>query len=262
MAAPRGIVTPEGVVLEFEEAGVGSRILAITLDLLVQFVVLMAFLFALGIASIDQSVPESVVVIVVVVAVFAVLFGYPVALETLTRGRTLGKMALGLRVVTAEGAPVQFRHAAIRAGLGLVDFYIVPGGVVAMTAVLLSRRGQRLGDLVAGTIVMRERQAGADAASYQFPPPQGYEGYVATLDVSNLGDERYAVVRSFLLRVWDLTPEARQATATRLATAVAGHLRHRPPPDVHPEWFLACVAAAYQARQRTQPAPAWGPPTG
>jgi hypothetical protein len=203
----------------------------------------------LGLAAGNSSIPESVAIIIVVVALFAILFGYPVGMETITRGRSLGKMALGLRVVTGEGAPIQFRQAAIRGGLGLIDFYLIPFGVIAMWTVLLTRRGQRLGDIVAGTIVVRERQATTDMSSFFFPPPQGYEAYVASLDVATLGDERYALVRSFLLRVWDFSPEARYATSVRLATGVAAHLHHTPP-QIHPEVFLASVAAAYQARQR------------
>lgn len=245
----RGIVTPEGVLLEFDEAGVGSRTLAMALDLTVQFTALFTFLFMLGLAAGASSIPESVAIIIVVVSVFLILFGYPVGMETITRGRTLGKMALGLRVVTAEGAPVQFRQAAIRGGLGIVDFYLIPFGVIAMWTVLLTRRGQRLGDVVAGTIVVRERQVRSEPSSFYFPPPQGYEEYVASLDVATLGDERYALIRSFLIRVWEFSPEARYATSVRLATGVAGHLHHTPP-QIHPEFFLASVAAAYQARQR------------
>jgi len=249
MSDRRGIVTPEGVLLEFDEAGIGSRTLAISLDLTVQFIALFAFLFMLGLAAGSNSIPVSVAVIIVVISVLAILIGYPVVMETVTRGRTLGKMALGLRVVTGEGAPVQFRHAFIRAALGIIDFWIPPIGVVAMWTVLFTRRSQRLGDLVAGTIVVRERQATTDMSSFHFPPPQGYEGYVASLDVATLGDERYALIRSFLLRVWDFSPDARYSTSAKLATGVAAHLHHTPP-QIHPELFLASVAAAYQARQR------------
>lgn len=246
--AQHGIVTPEGVLLTFEEAGVGSRSLAIAIDLAMQSAALLALVLMLALAPLS-GIPSSVATVTLVVMVFAILFGYPVAMETGTRGRTIGKMALGLRVVTTEGAPIQFRQAAIRGGLGIIDFYLIPFGVIAMVVVLLTRRGQRLGDLVAGTIVVRERQAGPSAASYHFPPPYGMEGYVSTLDVATLGDERYALVRSFLLRVMEFSPEGRQATGIRLANAVARRIRHTPPPQVHPEIFLACVAAAYQARQ-------------
>lgn len=244
----RGIVTPEGVLLEFDEAGIGSRTLAMALDLTLQLIAFFTFLFMLGLAAGTGSIPESVAIIVFVVSFLVILLGYPIAMETITRGKTLGKMALGLRVVTFEGAPIQFRQAAIRGSMGLIDFYFPPF-FIAMWVVLLTRRGQRFGDMVANTIVIRERQARADAASFFFPPPQGYEQYVASLDVATLGDERYALVRSFLLRVWEISPEARYATSVHLATGVASHLRHTPP-QIHPELFLASVAAAYQARQR------------
>jgi uncharacterized RDD family membrane protein YckC len=103
---------------------------------------------------------------------FAVLWGYPTAMETLWRGRSLGKAALGLRVVTIEGAPVRFRHAAIRATLGVVDFLLTAGGA-AVISVLLTPRSQRLGDLVAGTVVLRERTGLRPPVAVEFPVPGG-----------------------------------------------------------------------------------------
>src|SRR5690349_23802341 len=104
--------------------------------------------------------PSAAAVILSVIATFAVLVGYPVVCETFWNGQTVGKMALGLRVRTREGTPVRFRHAVIRASLGLVEFYMT-FGVVAVLSILFTRDHQRLGDLAAGTVVMRERTAGA-----------------------------------------------------------------------------------------------------
>lgn len=262
---PRGIVTPEAVVLEFETASVGSRSIAMVLDVLLQAVVLWLLIFALALGS--EAVGSTVVIILVVIMVFLVLFGYPAAMETLWNGRTLGKAALGLRVVTREGAPIRFRHAAIRTIFGLVDFWLLFGSVAVLT-IILTRRNQRLGDLVAGTIVLRERTAAGRTVAVTFPPPPGYESYTASLDVSALRPEQYAVIRSFLMRVFELTPGARVALAVRLANPTAMAMHHRPPPTVPPEVFLACVAAAYQQRHAlagasspySHPAPTWGAP--
>ena len=119
----------------------------------------------------------------VVASVFAALLVYPVVCETIWNGKTVGKMLVGLRVVTVEGAPVRFRHAAIRSALGIVDFLIGAGSVAIVTA-LATRQSQRLGDLAAGTIVIRERQAGAYAQPILFEPPVGWGPYVAGLDIS------------------------------------------------------------------------------
>jgi uncharacterized RDD family membrane protein YckC len=248
-SSPRGIVTPEAVVLDFETAGIGSRTLALAIDLAAQAAALLALNLALVVFALSGGDDLGWVgVAVLLVLYFLVLFGYPVAMETLWRGRTLGKAALGLRVVTVEGAPVRFRHAAIRSALGLVDFYLA-GGFFAIVSILLTKRNQRLGDLVAGTLVLRERRAGGVATAVAFPPPPGFEAYVASLRPSALPADHYGLVRSFLLRRNELSPDARARLSVRLGNAVALALRHRPPPMVGPELFLACVAAAYQGRE-------------
>jgi uncharacterized RDD family membrane protein YckC len=268
LAAPaRGIVTPEAVVLEFETAGIGSRVLAKVIDLLVQGTALFAIGVLLGVSSIGDAVPTAVGIIVVVVMLFLIVFGYPIGLETFWGGRTLGKAAFGLRVVTVEGAPIQFRHAAIRGALGLFDFYIPPGGVFAVLSVLLTPRNQRLGDLAAATLVLRERTAAPPPVPVTFSPPWGWDDYVASLDVSALTAEQYGLIRSFLLRTPQLSPAARWHLAQRLAGPVAALLHHTAPPQATPELFLVCVASAYQRRHGWTGPPAapvvppgWGPP--
>lgn len=254
---PRGIVTPEAVVLDFETAGIASRALARVLDALIQGVALFALLL------LAVTLPGSSGVVVAIVGVALIVLGYPILCESLMRGRSPGKAALGLRVVTVEGAPVAARHAFIRSALGIFDFLVpLPGGLLAVGSSLLSPRGQRLGDLMAGTIVLRERTATAPAMAVWFNPPAGLEGYAHTLDVAAVTDAQFAVVRSFLLRVHELAPEARSAMALRLATPLAAALRHMPPAGVHPELFLVCVAAAVQRRRSAlSPPPAqWAPP--
>jgi uncharacterized RDD family membrane protein YckC len=241
-----GIVTPEAVRLEFEPAGVATRMLGLFIDLAVQLAALLALFVVVGLLASDLS--ESGAVILTVVGLFLVLFGYPIGCESLWRGRTLGKAALGLRVRTREGAPVRFRHAAIRGAIGFVELYVLLG-VPATISVLVTRDSQRLGDLAAGTLVLRERSAStATASAFAFHPPPGWEPYTASLDVGAMTADQYGLVRGFLLRANELTPPARSHLAVRLANPLAEVLRHQPPPGVHPESFLHCAAAAYQRR--------------
>jgi uncharacterized RDD family membrane protein YckC len=250
---PAGIVTPEAVVLDFEIAGLASRAVAKLLDTLIQGAALLALAIVAGLV-----IPGTGGVVLLVVGFALVVLGYPVLCETLTRGRSPGKMALGLRVVTAEGAPTAPRHAFIRSILGVVDFFLPPGGLLAVVSALLSPRGQRLGDLVAGTMVLRERSASRAPMAVWFSPPAGLEAYAANLDVSSVTDAQFGVIRAFLLRVHELTPEARVAMGYRLASPVAEAMHHRAPPGVHPEQFLVAVAAAHQRRHA--PIPVAGPP--
>jgi len=252
-AAGRGIVTPEAVFLEFETAGIPSRALARVIDLVVAGV---GAAFVLSISSVAVST-ESAALVLVLLVTFLAVFGYPAVAETVSHGRTVGKAALGLRVVTVEGAPVGFRHAALRSGLQVVDFALIPIGVIATLSALPSPRDQRLGDRIAGTMVIRDRSGARDATPIAFPPLPGFEGYVAALDVTALTPGQYEVLRSFLTRVNSLAPAARAALAAQLSAGVEAATRQRRAPSVHPEHHLASVAAAYQ-RRHGGPAIAWG----
>lgn len=240
-----GIVTPEAVLLEFAEAGLGSRALGFVVDLGVRLGILWAVLTGVSVAA--PALGETFVVVVLIATGFAVLLVYPVVCETLWNGRTVGKMLVGLRVVTVEGAPVRFRHAAIRSALGLVDF-LLGFGSIAILVSLTTRQSQRLGDLAAGTIVIRERQAGAYAQPIIFQAPQGWEAYVAGLDVAALDDEEYVLLRTFLLRVHEMRPAARDERARELSGWLAGRLDVEVPAQHPPETFLVAIAAAYQGR--------------
>jgi uncharacterized RDD family membrane protein YckC len=252
------MVTPEAVALEFSTANVGSRILAFLIDIVIVSVVGFTAVFVLVVT--DTRLPDGLAAALLIILVPAWYFGYFAASETLWRGRTIGKAALGLRVVTKEGGPVRFRHAAVRALLGLVDFAL-GSGFFAILSILLTRDNQRLGDLLAGTLVLRERSGLPAPAPVSFQVPPGLEPYAAALDVSGLRIEEYQAVRTFLLRAPSLPPGPRRALAVQFADSMVERLRPAPPPGLQPEAFLHCVAAVYQRRQRAgvPPYPAAAP---
>lgn len=259
----QGIVTPEAVLLEFETASVASRAMAQGIDVPVRLGLMLLVVAVVGVTGIVED--QTGAIVAVAVAVFLGVFVYPAVCEARYDGRTVGKRAMGLRVVTVEGAPVSFRHSSIRALLAIIDFFLPPVGVVATWTVLLSRRNQRVGDLLAGTIVLRERTGARLPVPVSFPPLAGYETYARSLDVGAVRPEQYAVVRSFLTRVNDIEPFARARIGYRLATPIARAMHHTPPPGVTPEAFLVSVAAAYQLRLGGPPVPLppwirpWGP---
>lgn len=258
---PAGLVTPEAVPLDLPVADLGSRGIAYFLDLVLIGLLLTALLLA-G-SAIEDTVPDLPTwlgVTLVLLLVFGVQLGYPVGFETAWRGRTPGKAALGLRVVTVEGAPVGFRHALIRAAMGLVDFQLTLGAAGVMTA-LFNQRTQRLGDIVAGTLVLRERTGAGTAVSERFAVPAGLEQHAEHLDVTALGPGDYQAVRSFLLRARGLDPATRRRLAERLGDALSPRVRPAPPAGVPAEAWLQAIAAAYQRRSRrpaetTVPGPA------
>lgn len=260
---PRDLVTPEGVVLDFPTAGVASRALAKVIDLLVQILLLNIAIFVVAmLALLIPDVGEWGAVVTVVagiVAAFLVLIGYPVAFEALWGGRTPGKAVVGLRVRTREGGPIRFRHAAVRSLIGLAECFLMP--FLAIVSCTWSTANQRLGDLAAGTIVVRERTGGPGSSALRFPPPVGLDNYVQSLDITAMSSDQYNFVRSFLTRVLELDPRSREVLATRFARQLSQLLHHDPPAGLHPEVYLACAASAYQLRHLgPMPAPTWGWP--
>jgi uncharacterized RDD family membrane protein YckC len=252
-AAVDGIVTPEAVVLELDTAGVASRLFAGVIDLAIQIGILWfaAFLVILMVGG-DESSGRTAIAIVVAF----VLMGYPVVSEMLMRGRTIGKRAMGLRVVTVEGAPIRFRHAVLRMMGGLVDRYLPPIGVTGALFVLVSARRQRVGDLMAGTIVIRDPDRTGLPPAIWFPVPPGYEHFAATIDPTAMTVEQYTVVRTFLMRNHELTPAARYSVASDLAGRLANTLSHTSTAPIHPEAFLLCAISRYQRRNFPEYQPA------
>lgn len=242
------IAVPEGLDLDLDLAGLGSRFVATLVDQLLRWAVLVPLGIVVGLlaaASGGRQWAPGVAAGVLLVVVFVVQFGYDVVFETLASGRTPGKRWTGLRVVRLDGAPVGFTTSAVRNLLRLVDF-LPFSYAVGIVAILASARNQRLGDLAAGTLVVRERKA--RPPDVLVAPEAGAAADVALWDVSAVSADEVATVRRFLDRRSSLTPEAR----ARLAWELATRLRHKvagPPEDIHPETFLVELAAAKAARR-------------
>jgi uncharacterized RDD family membrane protein YckC len=242
-----GIVTPEAIVLELETAGVASRVLAGITDLLVQVGLLILGALIIGIVSLTFGADaESYFETAYAILFTLIILVFPVAIETLWRGRSIGKRALGLRAVTVEGTPITFRHATLRMMGGLVDRFLPPGGITGTLFVLGTRRHQRIGDLLAGTVVIRDPERTPLPTAIWFPVPHRYDAYAATLDPSRLTRDHYTLLRAFVLRSKELTPDARYAIAEHLSSRVGEVIGHTRPSNVHPETFLLCVLARYQ----------------
>ncbi|MDP2292423.1 MAG: RDD family protein [Actinomycetota bacterium] len=248
-----GIVTPEAVVLDVETAGVASRVFSGIIDFAIQ--IAMLWIGALVLTIVGAADPSSLNTGTALL-VALVLMGYPVISETLMRGRTVGKRAMGLRAVTVEGAPIRFRHAMLRMMGGLVDRYLPPLGVTGTLFVMGTSRHQRVGDLIAGTIVIRDPDRTLLPPAVWFPVPPGLEAFAATINPTAMTDEHYTVVRSFLMRNRELSPDARYSLATDLAGRMAVVLQHEGAKRVHPEAYLLCVISRYQRRKFPEHQPA------
>jgi len=210
------VITPEAVPLHLDTATAGSRLLAGTIDAIVIMVVLLVAALALGLFN---SLSGTGAWVLGSLAVLFSIFGYFAVLEMLWDGRTVGKRALGLRVVTTEGAPASATAVLTRNLVRIVD--MLPGlPLVGTVAILATAADQRLGDLAAGTLVVRDAAAPAPAApAPRMPPP----AWTETLDLGALTEADRQLLRSYLSRRGELTAQAR----TRLSRSVAGRLRAR-----------------------------------
>ena len=239
------LVTGEAVVLELRTAGVPSRMLAALVDAAVQTALMLLGVFLVG-ATAQWLSPAGTGGLLIAVVVLIYL-GYPVAMETLTRGRTLGKMTLGLRVVRDDGGAIRFRHAITR---GLLGFIVEkPGatfGAAAVITAVLNPRGKRLGDLLAGTLVVQERVASPRADLVAMPP--ALAGWASSLDLSALPDDLAESARSYLGRWGSLTPHAQADLGARIANAVAAVVTPAPPAGVPPWAYLSAVLAERRRR--------------
>ena len=207
------IATPEGVDLELTLAGVGSRFASALIDYLIQGLILVALALAFDYGFGGSGEAGGFVVAVFAVLGFGLVIGYDIAFEVLASGRTPGKRLNGLRVVRESGAPVTFAPSAVRNLLRPIDW--LPGTYfVGMVSILVTSRNQRLGDLAAGTLVVRERKA-----LPKEPRLPVYHRAVTppAWDTSAIGAEELAAVRSFLARRDSLTWDARNQVAAELA---------------------------------------------
>jgi uncharacterized RDD family membrane protein YckC len=251
-----GVVTGEAVALDVRLAHWPSRLIAKLLDLIAQFILFFLLLLIVGqLVSGSDTDAGAAIVLCVVVLTFV---GYNVLLETVWRGRTLGKAALGLRVVRDDGGPVRFRHALVRG----IMFPLESWGP-ALFASIFSRRGKRFGDMLAGTIVVQERVPGATAMPVQMPPPLAW--WATTLDLSRFDDDLALACRQFLARQGELNPVSRDAMGGELVAAVQARVTPPPPPGT-PGWaYLSAVLAERRRREEQRmyaAAPVAGPQFG
>ncbi|MER6100598.1 RDD family protein [Streptomyces sp. NPDC001728] len=240
-----GLVTGDAVVLGLQPARLPSRALAVLIDLVVVWAAFV--LITLGLAVATASLDEAAVMAVSVVSFLLVLVGAPIAVETLSHGRSLGKMALGLRVVRDDGGPIRFRHALVRGAMGVVEI-LMTFGVVACIASLVSERGRRLGDVFAGTLVVRERIPAARNA-FVPPPPPWLVGRFAGLDLSAVPEGMWLEIRQYLTRARELDPAVGRRLAERLADEMVTLTGAPPPPGVPADAYVAGVMAERQARE-------------
>lgn len=242
------IATPEGVHVDLTLAGIGSRFIASLIDTAIKLAVWFGFAVFLfgGTALLGGGEVDAIGAAFFFVISFLIWFAYDILFESLASGRTPGKRWTGLRVVRMGGRPVGFVASSIRNLVRIVDllpsFYLV-----GMIAIVATKMNQRLGDLAAGTVVVREKPSVTpQQAAPLTPPPPVMPAEIEAWDVSAVTAQELATIRRFLERRAELTPQARFHLAQELASKVQGKVAGAPP--MPPETFLEYVSVAKAKR--------------
>ncbi len=249
MTTTRGIfdsddlVTGEAVALELPAAGIGVRLASGAIDYAVSIAVFLLFIW-LGLTA-TANTDIALISAAMILAMAFSLVGIPATLETLLGGRTLGKLALGLRTVRDDAGPIGFRHALIRALVGYVELWVFLGTVAVISAVL-SDKSKRLGDFAAGTYVVRERVRVGMVPGPQMPV--FLDGWARGADIATMPDALAMGVRQFLARAQTLSPQARVRFGQQLYADTLRYVSPSPPTGAHPEYVLAAVMADRRRR--------------
>ncbi|WP_315097667.1 RDD family protein [uncultured Cellulomonas sp.] len=239
-----GIITGEGVLLDSRPTSAATRLLAALLDLLVLGVGVLVLSIAVGVFGSAPS--EEVTRILSVVLLATVMVVLPTTVETLTRGRSLGKKAMGIRVVRDDGGPLVFRQALVRALVGVVELWLTLG-TVALISSIVHPQGKRVGDILAGTYAVRVRGAAKVRTPVTMPPQLA--GWAHGADLARLPDGLALAVRQFLGRTTSLHPASRVQLGSQLTAEVQRYVNPLPPLGTHPEAFLAAVLAERRDRE-------------
>ena len=261
VAGETRFLTGEAVHVEVRIARLGSRVMARLIDIAVQLVLVLLLFLLFGLVLLLLSsfglgfVDEASVQINWLASLVTSFIGYPVLMETLTRGRTMGKLVMGLRVVRDDGGPIAFRQALGRNLVGAAIEW--PGFIGApltwlatIWVMVASPQSKRIGDHVAGTVVIHERTPAAWGWVPQMPA--GLAGWAATLDLTGLDDDLGLAIRHFLSRNRQIREPARSQLGDRLAREVAA-VTNPPPPAGVPGWaYLAAVHAERHQRALRQ----------
>jgi uncharacterized RDD family membrane protein YckC len=238
------LMTGEAVALDLRPTSFVLAAAGAAIDFVVYAAFYIAVLIIFFTLASQGRVEDAVYGIVAIVALVTCLVVAPATVELLSRGKSLGRLAVGARIVRDDGGAIGFRHAAIRSLAGMLDFYGTFGGV-ALVVGLLSPRSKRLGDLIAGTYSQYERVGRASAPAFGMPVE--LTTWAMTADVARMPDGLSRRVSQFLAQAPHLDATRRQQQASSLAQEVSAFVL--PVPAVAPELLLAGVTVVRRARE-------------
>jgi uncharacterized RDD family membrane protein YckC len=239
-----GTLTGEAVSLDLHPTGFVLRALGALIDFVATLFVTLTMLSIMAITLSMLGTEPAVQAALTIVTIVVGLVGIPITVETITKGKSLGKLAIGGRIVRLDGGSINLRHAAIRALLGVFEFYTTLGGAAALCG-LLTPRTQRLGDLAAGTYCQYERVSGTVLPLFGIP----YElaEWARIVDVARMPTQLSRRIGQFLGQA----PQYDAGRRARLAEELATEARQfvAPIPPVSAELFLAGITVVRRERE-------------
>ena len=247
------LLSPEKVYLNLNLAGVGSRFVACFIDsifqsLLMGFIIFGIFLLSrTGIITLEpENFSDWWLIVILLLSMFAIFYGYFIFFETIWNGQTPGKRFIKIRVVQDNGSPVTFLKVLIRNILRIIDS-LPTGYAIGIISALISKKNQRLGDMAAGTVIIRENIEDAPAA-VNFTVIEASWSGAARLRIHEIGEDEFAILKKYLLRRDTLMQDEVQAMDQKLTLVFSQKLGLKPEETGNPSEFLKQVAAMYQRR--------------
>lgn len=237
------VVTGEAVALDIRPASFALRLVAGFLDAALYAVLVWVALIGMLLSDLGASTARVQTLFIAGIVVIMVVL--PATVETLSRGCSLGKLAAGIRIVRDDGGPIRFRHALVRALVGIGELWMTVGAAAIVTS-LVNRRGKRLGDLLAGTYAVRVRTDARKVRPLVMPPELA--DWAAGADIRALPSGLALQSRRFLDRTGTMSPAHRDHLGRQLAARVEPLVAPPPPWGTHPERFLAAVLVARRDR--------------
>lgn len=244
---PDDVLIGEGVVLEAASATVGVRIISGLIDygmLVLAFSFSSAYIISPLLA--DPSLENSARNAIVTASILGFLIVLPVTIETLSRGSSLGRKILGIRIVRDDGGPIGLRHAMARTLAGLIEVWVSFGTIATITS-LVSPRSKRIGDMLAGTYALRLRAPRAQVINLEVPP--GLRTWSETADIRRLPDGLALSARQFLIRAPQLSAATRAELGASYSEQLMPYVAPLPTTRVHPEAFILGVLATRRDRE-------------
>lgn len=241
-----GTLTGEAVALDLHPTGFVLRAAGALIDFVVHVVVFIVLLIAMLLTTTQLGTEGAVVSALVIVTLVVSFVGIPIAVETVTKGRSVGKVVVGARIVRVDGGSIGLRHAAVRALVGVFEFYTPPlfGGTAALFGLLTSRT-QRMGDLLAGTYSQYERVSGRVLPLFGMPPQ--LTEWARVVDVARMPTQLSRRIGQFLAHAPQYDSSRRARLAAELADEASEFVAPLPPVD--PETFLAGLTVVRRERE-------------